>query len=265
MARPGPLLRGRREAHARNPGGLCSQTGRRQTRQRRQNHARRFAADLRRPAGRRGSYGRSGEAPGIARSTAGPDRGTAVFWGAQRGGSRRGHADFHPHRETRMAIGQGLAASGVDAGKRPMTPERWKEVKRLFDAVLERQPADRQEFLEATCGGDAILRAEVTSLLDALAGAGSRYEIPAVAPDPLLDRQFGPYRILRRLGAGGMGAVYLAARADDQFRRLVAVKAILPELLDEHTRRRFENERHTLAALEHPNIVRRSEEHTSEL
>jgi non-specific serine/threonine protein kinase/serine/threonine-protein kinase len=53
-----------------------------------------------------------------------------------------------------------------------------------------------------------------------------------------------------------MGAVYLAARADEQFRRLVAVKAIRPELLDEHTRRRFENERHTLAALEHPNIVR---------
>jgi tetratricopeptide (TPR) repeat protein len=137
-----------------------------------------------------------------------------------------------------------------------MTPERWKEVKRLFDAVLEREPADRQEFLEATCGGDAGLRSEVTALLDALADAGSRYETPVVAPDPLLGRQFGPYRILRRLGTGGMGAVYLAARADDQFRRLVAVKAIRPELLDEHTRRRFENERHTLAVLEHPNIVR---------
>src|ERR1039458_7842923 len=113
-----------------------------------------------------------------------------------------------------MAIGQSLAPSGVDAGKRPMPPERWKEVKRLFDAVLEREPADRQEFLEATCGGDAGLRSEVTALLDALADAGSRYETPVVAPDPLLGRQFGPYRILRRLGTGGMGAVYLAARAD---------------------------------------------------
>ena len=137
-----------------------------------------------------------------------------------------------------------------------MTPERWQEVKRVFDAVLERAPADRQKFLEGTCGGDAGLRAEVTALLDALDDAGSRFETPVVAPDPMLGRQFGAYRILRRLGTGGMGAVYLAARADEQFRRLVAVKAIRPELLDDHTRRRFENERHTLAALEHPNIVR---------
>ena len=137
-----------------------------------------------------------------------------------------------------------------------MTPERWQEVKRLFDAVLERGPAERQQFLETSCGSDAALRAEVTALLDALADAGSRFETPVVTTDPLLNRQLGPYRILRRLGTGGMGAVYLAARADDQFRRLVAVKAIRPELLDDHTRRRFENERHTLAALEHPNIVR---------
>jgi non-specific serine/threonine protein kinase/serine/threonine-protein kinase len=137
-----------------------------------------------------------------------------------------------------------------------MNPERWQEVKRLFDAVLERDPAERHGFLESACGEDATLRSEVTALIDALADAGSRYETPIVIADPLLDRQFGPYRILRRLGTGGMGAVYLAARTDEQFRRLVAVKAIRPELLDEHTRRRFENERHTLAALEHPNIVR---------
>lgn len=155
-----------------------------------------------------------------------------------------------------MAIGQGLAASGVDWGNRAVTPERWREVKRLFDAVLEQAPGERQVFLQASCPSDAALRAEVTALLDALADAGSRYDSPVVTSDPLLDRQLGPYRILRRLGAGGMGAVYLAARADDQFRRLVAVKAIRPDLLDEHTRRRFENERHTLAALEHPNIVR---------
>lgn len=137
-----------------------------------------------------------------------------------------------------------------------MTPERWQEVKRLFDAALERPEAERTGFLDTSCGSDADLRREVTALLVALDDAGSRFEGPALVADPLLNRQLGPYRILRRLGTGGMGAVYLAARVDDQFRRLVAVKAIRPELLDEHTRRRFENERHTLAALEHPNIVR---------
>jgi non-specific serine/threonine protein kinase/serine/threonine-protein kinase len=137
-----------------------------------------------------------------------------------------------------------------------MTPERWQQVKTLFNAVLEREPRERTAFLDYASNGDAALRREVESLVAAHTDAGSRYEAPVVATDPMLDRQVGAYRILRRIGEGGMGAVYLASRADDQFRRLAAVKAILPELLDDQTRRRFENERHTLAALEHPNIVK---------
>lgn len=137
-----------------------------------------------------------------------------------------------------------------------MTPERWQQVKALFDQALEREPSEQQAFLAGACGGDVDLRREVTALLGALEDAGSRFEKPAVQTDPMIGRQFGAYRVLRRLGSGGMGAVYLAARADDQFRRLAAVKAIRPELLDAQTKRRFENERHTLAALEHPNIVR---------
>ncbi len=137
-----------------------------------------------------------------------------------------------------------------------MTPERWQQIKQLFDAAMERKPTERAAFLGEACGGDDALRREVESLAAAHDDAGSRYETPVVAADPMLSRLFGPYRIVRRLGAGGMGTVYLASRADDQFRRLVAIKAIRPELLDDHTRRRFENERQTLAALEHPNIVR---------
>ena len=137
-----------------------------------------------------------------------------------------------------------------------MTPERWQQVKSLFNAVLEREPRERAAFLDRAANGDAELRREVESLVEAHTDAGSRYEAPVVSTDPMLDRHVGAYRILRRLGVGGMGAVYLASRSDDQFRRLAAVKAIRPELLDDHTRRRFENERHTLAALEHPNIVK---------
>jgi serine/threonine protein kinase/tetratricopeptide (TPR) repeat protein len=137
-----------------------------------------------------------------------------------------------------------------------MTPERWRQIKDLFDAVAEKTPDERSGYLTSSCGDDAELRREVESLIAAYGDAGSKYEKPVIHSDPMIGRQIGAYRILRRLGTGGMGSIYLAARADDQFRRLVAVKAIRAELLDEHTRRRFENERHTLAALEHPNIVK---------
>ena len=72
----------------------------------------------------------------------------------------------------------------------------------------------------------------------------------------MIGRTFGVYRIVREIGRGGMGSVYLATRTDDQFRRRVALKAIKPELADEHTLRRFQNERQTLAVLDHPNIIK---------
>jgi serine/threonine protein kinase len=144
-----------------------------------------------------------------------------------------------------------------------MTPERWQEVKRIFDAAAELEPEKQEAYLASTCEGDLDLRREVSALLASLQDAGTRYDGPvvgvdprALGVDPMVGRQFGPYKVLRRLGMGGMGAVYLAARADEQFRRLAAVKAIRAELVDDHTRRRFENERHTLAALDHPNIVK---------
>jgi serine/threonine protein kinase len=139
-----------------------------------------------------------------------------------------------------------------------MTPERWKEIKGVFDAALERDPAERERFLASACEGDEELRREVDSLIAAQQDAGSRYDAPIVgeATDPMIGRHIGAYRLLRRIGTGGMGAVYLGSRDDAQFRRLAAVKVIRPELLDEGTRRRFNNERQTLAALEHPNIVK---------
>ncbi|HEY6342365.1 MAG TPA: protein kinase [Bryobacteraceae bacterium] len=161
-----------------------------------------------------------------------------------------------------------------------MTPERWQQVKRVFDEAVEREPQERGGFLDAACKGDNDLRAEVASLLAAREDAGSRYDAAIVAiqtetktmdgdagsrygavvagqtTDPMVGRRVSTYKIVRRLGSGGMGAVYLASRDDLQFRRLVAIKMIRPELLDENTRRRFDNERQTLAALEHPNIVK---------
>jgi len=137
-----------------------------------------------------------------------------------------------------------------------VSPERWQDVKRVFEAALEMDDAARKAFLDRACEADTQLQIEVESLLAAHGDASSRFFSPVITADPMLGRHVGSYKIIRRIGSGGMGAVYLASRDDDQFKRLAAVKAIRPELLDEHTRRRFENERHTLAALEHPNIVK---------
>src|SRR5437764_2096118 len=133
---------------------------------------------------------------------------------------------------------------------------RWQLGKGVFDAAMEHDAPERRAFVAAASGGNAELQQDVESLLDAHDDAGSRYDAPVIAGDPLIGREMGAYRILRRLGAGGMGAVYLGPRADSRFRRLVAIKAIKADAVDAHTLRRFENERHTLAALEHPNIVR---------
>ena len=158
-----------------------------------------------------------------------------------------------------------------------MTPERWQQVKGIFDRAVERDPISRAGFVRDCCGNDEELRMEVETLLssDAEVGdgaAGSLLEKPvmanaggagagaAVAParniDPMIGRAIGPYRVIREIGRGGMGFVYLAQRADDQFRRQVALKIVNPALVDRHTMSRFENERQTLASLDHPNIIK---------
>ncbi len=153
----------------------------------------------------------------------------------------------------------------------PMTPERWQRVTALLDEVLPCDPSQREERLEILCEGDEELRREVESLLRYEAESVSVLEEP-LAPwrpsaketwpggetPPETDEvglRIGPYRVLQRLGAGGMGTVYLAAREDD-FRKRVALKRIKRQVLSEEVLYRFENERQILADLEHPNIAR---------
>jgi non-specific serine/threonine protein kinase/serine/threonine-protein kinase len=140
-----------------------------------------------------------------------------------------------------------------------------QEAKRIFALVLEHEPANRLEYLRELCGPRLEIFQEVSSLLEVDAGLDSFLERPPLGPvpaglaarvDPLIGRMIGPYRVIREIGRGGMGFVYLAQRADDQFRRQVALKVVNPELVDRHTLNRFENERQTLAALDHPNIIK---------
>lgn len=109
------------------------------------------------------------------------------------------------------------------------------------------------------------MRAEVESLLashqnaDKFVGMLSQ---PSVAAsfienqDPWVGRLIGSYRTIRQIGRGGMASVYLGIRADDQYRKHVAIKLVLPGFDNEEILRRFRNERQTLAALDHPNIVK---------
>ena len=148
-------------------------------------------------------------------------------------------------------------------GESAMSPQRWQRVKDLFNSALERKPEQRNEFLRSACAQDESLREELESLLEAhedtevSTAAFAATDLPKQPPeDTMAGRRVGAYQIVRRLGFGGMASVYLAVRADDQYRKRVAVKLVRPELDNQQVLRRFLNERQTLAALDHPNIVK---------
>lgn len=143
-----------------------------------------------------------------------------------------------------------------------MTPEHWQKVKEILEAALDRDERSRPGFLDAACEGAPHLRADVEALL-ALDGETETFlSVPAFdlhdAPlhpsleGSLVDR----YRIVREIGAGGMGRVYLAERADRAFEQRVALKVLKRGLDTEEIVDRFRRERQILADLEHPNIAR---------
>ena len=144
--------------------------------------------------------------------------------------------------------------------------ERWARVKELFEAAVDLDPNQRAALLDKECGGDESLRAEIESLLKSDEQTDGFIEQPAFAiprdlfPDnaeePVVGRQFGAYQVIREIGRGGLGAVYLAARADDEYRKEVAIKLVRRGLDTEDILRRFRNERQILAQLDHPNIAR---------
>src|SRR5438105_10223961 len=145
-----------------------------------------------------------------------------------------------------------------------MTPERWQQVEEVLQAALDRSPHERESFLNEACPDDEELRQDASSLVDAYGEAGDFIEEPAIAHDAHvllsnheqnnIGREIGPYRIVERLGAGGMGEVYLAQ--DRRLDRPVALK-ILPAYFvsDEARLRRFQREARAASALNHPNIL----------
>jgi len=160
-----------------------------------------------------------------------------------------------------------------------MDSERWQTVERLYHAVMECEESQRATFLSRACGGDEGLRREVESLVAYGNRAGRFIEgsalgvvAPALARDggdrqdptaeecriveKMIGKRISQYRIVEQLGSGGMGEVYRAVRADDQYQKQVAIKLVRAGESSGFVIGRFKNERQILANFDHPNIAR---------
>jgi len=146
-----------------------------------------------------------------------------------------------------------------------MTPERWQQVKGVLQQVLEVDPPARAKFLDQACDGDETLRLEVESLLaDENAGAEGFLEAPAwsngafeqIAEESWVGRRIGAYEVVAMIGEGGMGSVYRAVRADEQYEKQVAIKIVRQGLGTAFALAQFRAERQILANLDHPHIAR---------
>ena len=146
----------------------------------------------------------------------------------------------------------------------------WATIRGIFEAAAAADPAGRAAIVEVRCGDDVELRREVEALLCAHDRTGTFLDFPAIffeatgaldAPPPMLQsvwvgRRVGAYRILREIGRGGMGYVFLAERADALFEKQVAIKMVRLTADADVLIERFRRERQILATLEHPNITR---------
>jgi WD40 repeat protein/serine/threonine protein kinase/TPR repeat protein len=147
-----------------------------------------------------------------------------------------------------------------------VNPARWQQVMGAFDTALQLDPSLRAGYIDEICPSDPELRKEIESLLAAhermrpeflntpAAGLDAFQELSGA--DPWVGRHIGPYRLVRQLGSGGMGEVYLAQRADAEFHQEVAVKLIRSGQDSAAVVSRFKSERQILASLDHPNIAK---------
>src|SRR3954468_23642884 len=159
-------------------------------------------------------------------------------------------------------------ASGTHLGPRKITAQRWERLKNVFADAMERETSrERTAFIRDSCADDTTLRVEAESMLAEAEGlldpATDPFEQCADNAAATLRRdepsqigtRMGAYEVLREIGRGGMGTVYLAERADGQFQKQVAIKVLKRGTDTDEVLRRFSSERHILARLDHPNIA----------
>ncbi|MGV8960129.1 MAG: protein kinase domain-containing protein [Stenotrophomonas sp.] len=140
-----------------------------------------------------------------------------------------------------------------------MDATRWKVLSQVLDQLLEMEPPQRQQRLVHLGRDDPALALALQQLLANEHAASDFLAEPCWTPPDETTRAgalFGPYRLLRQLGEGGMGEVWLAERADGLYQRRVALKLLRAGYADPGLRQRFSQEREILARLEHPNLAR---------
>jgi eukaryotic-like serine/threonine-protein kinase len=137
----------------------------------------------------------------------------------------------------------------------------WAQIREVFHAASEQPPDRREAFLREACSGDDVLLNEVRGLLESGDGGHDLLQeaIQAEAAhfegDAFTGNVIGPWRVLRELGHGGMGRVFLAERADGDFEQFAALKVIRPGMDSAQILARFRRERQILARLQHPHIA----------
>ena len=161
-----------------------------------------------------------------------------------------------------------------------MTPEYLSRIRAIYEAALAQDVAERAAFLEQECQGDEAIRREVDLLLAARQRTPDWLNEPLLAPapghqsamlrspsdllPPMEGRELSGYKLVREIGRGGMGAVYLAERSDGAFQKQVAVKLVQPGMNGADILARFRQEREILASLDHPGIARLLDAATTE-
>ncbi len=147
-----------------------------------------------------------------------------------------------------------------------MTPERWQQIRDGLSSALAMAPDERSAYLDSVGTNDPTLRAEIASLLAIEQRASPEFLCPPVDNDTVpfrndgiensrIGHRIGPYQLVEEIGVGGMGEVYRAFRADDQFRKEVAIKLVRSGEDSRFVVSRFKSERQLLASLDHPNIA----------
>jgi eukaryotic-like serine/threonine-protein kinase len=167
-----------------------------------------------------------------------------------------------------MSAARGETGVAAAVAHGPMTPERLGRIRTIYETAWGKDAAARETFLQRECQDDADLRKEVKHLLGArdhlpewlagllLGAAGPVFDAMAKAASGMEGRHLRGYKLIREIGRGGMGTVYLAERADGTYYRQVAIKVVRAEKGNREILERFRQERDILASFDHPNIAR---------